>query len=277
MRRRPSPGVSIERTVVAHHPGQRRQVFLRCGSRAVTTRRSPCGMARIWRRNSCAKPSAQLSVPASNLWVLVTSSSWSSMARNPEHSRSIAATAALGRCPGTGAVRPPPIGPGCAAGTGTGPMAGRRAVRCERSGPRAPRRRRTIGGNGGHLGRTLALALSARGQVAQTSVAGQRRQDAVVVSGDDGRHEALCCSAVARVGAAVVHRQPGNSDARTSRLDCHAGCLPLSGWFAGTRGTARVGVVRGSPYRSSGSRVPSRPCCRANNVAVERVVAPVLA
>jgi hypothetical protein len=39
----------------------------------------------------------------------------------------------------------------------------------------------------------------------------------------------------------------------------------------------RPGVVRGSPYRSSGSRVSSRPCCIANSVAVDRVEAPVLA
>lgn len=36
-------------------------------------------------------------------------------------------------------------------------------------------------------------------------------------------------------------------------------------------------VVRGFTYRSSGSRVPSNPCCNANSVAVDRVLAPVLA
>ena len=48
-------------------------------------------------------------------------------------------------------------------------------------------------------------------------------------------------------------------------------------WLDRPYGRGGVGVVRGSPYRSSGSRVSSRPCCMANSVAVERVEAPVLA
>jgi hypothetical protein len=40
---------------------------------------------------------------------------------------------------------------------------------------------------------------------------------------------------------------------------------------------AASGVVRGSPYKSTGLRVSSRPCCMANSVAVDRVEAPVFA
>jgi hypothetical protein len=41
--------------------------------------------------------------------------------------------------------------------------------------------------------------------------------------------------------------------------------------------TARRDVVRGFPYISRGSRVSNSPFLIANNVAVERVDAPVLA